>query len=71
MCNAHIVQLVYAQAYAFCTHGYYALDVKTIPLLGALRRGPWGHLLAGRSFSLGVIHVKWSGMQENDFAARG
>jgi hypothetical protein len=51
MCNAHIVQLVYAQAYAFCTHGYYALDVKTIPLLGALRRGPWSHLLAGRCFS--------------------
>ena len=28
-------------------------------------------LLGGRSFSLGVIRVKWSGLQEHDFAARG
>ena len=34
--NPNVVQLVYSQAYAFCVRGYYALDLKTIPLLGAL-----------------------------------
>lgn len=30
--NPKITQLVYSQAYAFCVRGYYALDIKTIPV---------------------------------------
>jgi hypothetical protein len=43
------------------------------PTHSAYSHAPYCHFLPGRSFriSFGVIHMKWSGLQESDFTARG
>jgi hypothetical protein len=45
------------------------LDV--LGMFGMNCHRPQSRFVAGRSFELGMIHLKWSTLQENELTARG